>query len=135
MNTSYQALIVEYSAIISGIVVIMSGIGWFIKRLHAIGKQFDDFMEDWRGERARPGVPEKPGIMERLSSQDKTLGDISARLATVESEVGYGNGKSIRDAVNRMDGALKHTKTVMDGLAARVAAIEARGNNHDSHNV
>jgi hypothetical protein len=124
---SYQFLITEYGATIGGAIAILSGVGWFLRKLRAFSKQFDDFLEDWRGEKARPGVPERPGIMQRLSSQDKTLSDISARLATVESEVGYGNGKSIKDTVHRVDGALKHMRTMVDGLNDRVSAIEAKG--------
>lgn len=37
---------------------------WFHHRF----KDMEDLLDDWRGEEARPGVPRRPGVMERLDS-------------------------------------------------------------------
>lgn len=73
-------------------------------------RQVAYFLSDWFGETARPGVPSRPGVMERLDCQDKVLeehtrklGDISTRLVTVENELKPNTGKSVKDAVNRID--------------------------------
>lgn len=38
-----------------------------IKSMRRMTKKFDQFSEDWNGTDARPGVPARPGVMERLS--------------------------------------------------------------------
>ncbi|MGW0091378.1 hypothetical protein ACWDWS_20455 [Streptomyces sp. NPDC003328] len=51
------------------------------------------FMDDWYGEPARPGVPGRPGVMERVSGIDD-------RLTGVEHELQPNIGSSLRDAVD-----------------------------------
>lgn len=122
--SSYQVLIAEYGAGIGGVIAILSGAWWFVKKLHTFSKRFDDFIEDWHGEPARPGVPEKPGIMERLSNQDEALGEICNRLTVVEKEVSYNSGSTIKDTVHRIDGSVNHIKGVVGNLDDRVTALE-----------
>lgn len=45
--------------------------------------------EDWRGEEARPGVPRRPGVMERLSD--------------IEHQLKPNGGGSIRDKIENID--------------------------------
>jgi hypothetical protein len=63
--------------------------------------------EDWNGEPARPrdGVPERPGVMLRLSR--------------IEAEMHPNGGSSMRDAVNRGLAVAERTEA---NLAAHVAA-------------
>ncbi|MFH9606808.1 hypothetical protein [Streptomyces sp. NPDC017448] len=49
----------------------------------------EDFMEDWNGTPARPGVLERPGVMARLSS--------------IDHELKRNSGESLRDAINRIE--------------------------------
>ncbi|OII62872.1 hypothetical protein BJP40_26920 [Streptomyces sp. CC53] len=58
--------------------------------------RLDEFIDDWSGTEPRPGVPARPGVMERL-------GGIEQRLASVEHELHPNSGASLRDAVNRVD--------------------------------
>lgn len=55
----------------------------------------DDFMDDWGGESARPGVPRRPGVMERLD--------------WIEHQLKPNSGESLRDAVNRIETQLNST--------------------------
>lgn len=50
-------------------------------------------MDDWAGEEPRPGVPGRPGVMERVSV-------IEDRLTRVEHELYPNSGQSLRDAVD-----------------------------------
>lgn len=49
----------------------------------------DNFMDDWGGEDARPGVVRRPGVMERLE--------------WIEHQLKPNSGESLRDAVNRIE--------------------------------
>lgn len=64
-----------------------------------------DFLDDVRGEQARPGVAARPGIMDRLASLDSTLTDHCARLTAIEHELYPNSGASLRDAVDRIERA------------------------------
>lgn len=57
--------------------------------------RIDDFMDDWGGEAARPGVPRRPGVMERLDY--------------IEHQLKPNSGESLRDAVNRIENQLNTT--------------------------
>lgn len=50
-------------------------------------KRLGDAFDDWQGQPARPGVPERPGVMRRLEM--------------IESELHPNGGSSLRDAINR----------------------------------
>jgi hypothetical protein len=64
-----------------------------------IGRRVDDFMDDWYGEPERPGVPARPGLMERV-------GGIEDRLGRVEHELHPNDGGSLRDAVDQANHCL-----------------------------
>ncbi|MFJ2863669.1 hypothetical protein [Kitasatospora sp. NPDC087314] len=53
----------------------------------------ETFTEDWQGTPSRPGVPGRPGVMERLDR--------------IEHELHPNSGLSLRDAVNRIEEAVK----------------------------
>ncbi|MGY3199683.1 hypothetical protein [Streptomyces sp. TE5632] len=57
-------------------------------------RRTSQFLDDWYGEAARPGVPERPGMMERVAGMEERLGH-------VWHEVYPNNGDSLRDAVDR----------------------------------
>lgn len=62
----------------------------------------DDLVEDWNGVPERPGVPARPGVMVRLSG-------IEQRITSVEHELQPNSGRSLRDAVDRVD---RRTRTL-----------------------
>lgn len=107
-------------------IAVAGGASWAVRRLKRFATRFDEFMEDWNGSEARPGVPAKPGVMERLSRQDLALQCIDDRLVTVEVEINPNSGKSLKDIVHRVDGNLKHVKSVVDDLGPRVTKLEKR---------
>lgn len=60
------------------------------------------FFADWNGEDARPGVPARAGVMQRL-------GEFDSRLGTIEHELHPNSGTSLRDAVDRIHDATVET--------------------------
>lgn len=59
-------------------------------------QRVDDLVDDWQGVPERPGVPGRPGVMARLRQ-------IESRMAGVEHELRPNSGRSLRDAVDRVD--------------------------------
>lgn len=58
-----------------------------------IARRVDHFIDDWYGEEGRPGIPSRPGVMERMSG-------IEDRLKVLEHEMYPNSGASLRDAVD-----------------------------------
>ena len=73
-----------------------------IRAVVRILKRMDDLADDWQGVPARPGVPERPGVMARLDQ-------IEGRVSTIEHELRPNSGRSLRDAVDRVD---RRTRTL-----------------------
>lgn len=81
--------LVIWAAAISAILGLLTLIWRGVRR---ILQAVEDFTEDWNGTPARPGVPGRAGVMERL---DK-----------IEHELYPNSGSSLRDAVNRVERAI-----------------------------
>ncbi|MET9611735.1 hypothetical protein [Kitasatospora indigofera] len=58
-----------------------------------VGRKVEEFINDWNGEPARPGVPARLGVMQRVSG-------IEGRVASIEHELHPEGGTSLRDAVD-----------------------------------
>jgi len=59
---------------------------WGVRPVVGLIRQVREFLEDWRGEPDRPGVPGRRGVMERLER--------------IEWHVGNGSEPRLRDVVN-----------------------------------
>lgn len=107
--------------IIVGVSLVLAAIAWAWKQLKPPTKGIEHFLEDWNGEPARPGVPAKLGMMQRMENietsqantethQTKTdlwfekYGPIIDRL---DHEMHPNSGGSLADAVNRTEANLK----------------------------
>lgn len=77
----------------AALVVIGKGVRWVFATLNMVR----EFLEDWRGEEARPGYHKRPGVMERLVSLEE-------HASTVTHELKPNSGLSLRDAVDRIEG-------------------------------
>lgn len=70
----------EIIATWAGVLTALMGvILWMSRQMHRVGQMLDD----WRGTEARPGVPRRPGVMERL---EKIEADVSAVLKNTEEK-------------------------------------------------
>lgn len=122
--TDFNTVATIIGSLGAGSIALVGGISWVVRKFHGFNSRFDEFMEDWNGADARPGVPHRPGVMERLSQQDDALRNINDRLVSVEAEVNPNSGKSMKDIVHRVDGNLKHIRDVVDGIDGRVTKLE-----------
>lgn len=67
------------------------GVRWLLSALRRV----NNFLDDWNGEPARPGVTATPGVMDRLAR-------LESKVVEVRDEVKPNGGASMRDAVNRI---------------------------------
>jgi hypothetical protein len=83
------------------------GVAWrAVRPFRHAAQQFEEFIDDWRGTPARPGVPERPGMMVRVAGieqQTQVIPELERRIARVEHELRPNGGASLRDAVDRVD--------------------------------
>lgn len=64
------------------------------------------FVDDWFGEPERDGVPERPGVMRRLQLIDDHGERTDGRLDAIEHQLSPNSGKSLHDAVTRIETAV-----------------------------
>lgn len=80
-----------------GAITLLAGVGAVLWRgvrgIVHLGRRVDELVDDWMGEQERPGVPGRPGVLERVSA-------IEERLGRVEHELYPNSGASLRDAVD-----------------------------------
>jgi hypothetical protein len=77
--------IVGIGAVLTALITI-----WFVGRgFHRVAGRIHDFLDDWNGERSRPGVPARAGVMQRLDN--------------IEHELHPNGSTSMRDAVDRIE--------------------------------
>tara|TARA_B110000977_G_scaffold21981_1_gene26499 strand:- start:92 stop:436 length:345 start_codon:yes stop_codon:yes gene_type:complete len=63
-----------------------------IKRIKEIGKNLDNFIEDWHGTAARDGRRAVPGVMQRLNN--------------IDGQLTHNGGSSIKDSVDRIESGI-----------------------------
>lgn len=76
----------------AAVAVIVKGFRWVFKTLRMV----NEFLEDWRGEEARPGYHKRPGVMERLVNLEE-------QVQAVVHEVQPNSGTSLKDQVARIE--------------------------------
>ena len=73
-----------------------------VKRIKEIGKNLDNFIEDWHGTSAREGRGGVPGVMHRLNN--------------IDGQLTHNGGSSIKDAVERIEsGIIKINTRLQEG--------------------
>ena len=83
------------AGICGGIAVLAAGVAGLVyltRPFRRMSETVGDFLDDWNGEPARRGVPERPGVMVRLER-------IEGRLSTVETQMSRNGGRSLRDRI------------------------------------
>jgi hypothetical protein len=82
----------EILAVCIAMVTLAGGVTVAVKLIKFL-KKMGDAVDDLQGEPARPGVPERPGVM--------------VRLATIEEQLYPNHGSTLRDAVDRVAVSVK----------------------------
>lgn len=63
---------------------VLAGAGYVARGVWRGARAVGDFLADWRGEPARPGVPARLGVPERLASIEGGVRDLYSRVAPGE---------------------------------------------------
>jgi len=96
---------------ITAAVAALTGVGVVLRWLHKRWRTVEHFLEDWRGEPARPGVPARLGVPERLSM--------------IEAELRPNHGGSLRDAIDRTEQRVMAVETQVGDHLAEHARTDA----------
>jgi hypothetical protein len=105
MTQTWQWLL----AAAGGIVVLAAALAAIVKGFGVIDrgmKRFNEFLDDWRGEPARPGYPARPGVPARLEGIEISQARTEARLDNVEAQLTPANGAisgTLRETVDRIE--------------------------------
>ena len=71
--------------------VALALVGGAIARfMYKRDQRWNQFHRDWNGEAARPGVPARPGVMERLSMTENVLSVVVTDIADIKQKVNKG---------------------------------------------
>jgi len=114
MDNSVLVSLFQLAALVTAITVLSVGIVKITKFFKKAVHFFDDFL----GENARPGVPQRPGMSERISNMESCINKVNQRLNTIEhkvqsidKELQPNSGASLRDAVVRIEKRLEHVES------------------------
>ncbi|WP_284984315.1 hypothetical protein [Arthrobacter sp. efr-133-TYG-118] len=104
------AFISAFAALVGTVIAIVKAHAAWRKWKSGWKHRIGNFLDDWEGRAARPGVDREPGVMERLkvledtqASQGETLATQDKTLETIRHEVEFNNGSSVKDAVVRTE--------------------------------
>lgn len=82
----------QIAGAITGGTAAVAALAWAARTIWTTGRGVANLADDWRGEPDRPGVPGRPGVLQRL--------------ARIEGELTLNGGRSLKDAVMRIDDRL-----------------------------
>jgi hypothetical protein len=77
-------------------------------------RRTQDFLDDWNGHPARAGVPERPGVMARLSGIEQIGGSL-------QDQMRLNGGSSLRDVVQQTAGDVRGLKQDVAALKDQIA--------------
>lgn len=118
-------------AALAALATVCGAVWLGIKLYHKFLKRTSDFLDDWSGEKARPGVEARPGVMARLASQDITLAEHTDLLDKIVHEVNYNSGSTIKDAVHRIDNKLTEVTKQLTAAKDQAAVNEQARQNSE----
>lgn len=88
-----------------GVIGALIFIGWLVYKAWPLVRNVSHLTDDMVGEKARPGVPARPGLMERMAALEE-------QVNTIHHETRPNGGGSMNDAVRRIE-----RKQSVDGAA------------------
>lgn len=90
-----MSVLILWATLGPAIALVLAGAWRLFRSIRRVAVRIDEFMDDWAGQPARPGVHRRPGVMERLER--------------IEHELKPNSGESLRDAVNRIEAQVSDT--------------------------
>lgn len=96
-------------ALISIVTVIAGIVAWLVRSLWHVAARTSRFMDDYFGEAAAPGRPERAGVMTRLENLERLTAGIS-------QQVHLNNGSSLKDAVTRVESKVSDLSATVEQM-------------------
>lgn len=116
--TLQDIVIAENIIAIAAILAAVTGIILFGGKVIKFFKKTVHFFDDFLGEEERPGVPARPGFSERMGKMENCMSDVKDRIETMEYklsrvdlELQPNSGKSLRDAIQRIEKRLEKVES------------------------
>lgn len=107
------------SALIAFLAAAAGCAAWILRRAWHTLRQVSHFLDDWRGQDARDGLPARPGVMARI-------GSVEELLERVHAETQANHGTSLRDVVNRTAADVAGIKTEQAAVRADLDKVKAQ---------
>lgn len=92
---------------VGGVLLVIGLIAKAWKTIRPVWVGVQNFLEDWRGEPARDGVPGRDGVMKRLATIEDDGAATKKRVADIEHELHPNSGASFRDQVDKLGQELR----------------------------
>lgn len=82
---------------VMGTVVVLIGL---VRTINPLVKRLNNLMDDWFGQPPRAGVPQRKGVMERLSDQDAAIAVMQKKVEPVVNINTTGNHAEVLEKLN-----------------------------------
>lgn len=96
-----------------GFVLILVALYVILRKVFPVSGRLVHLIDDLAGEAARPGVPARPGLMERVASVELAVREVREKVVVVDGRLDVvefataqllpNNGSHLADAVNRVE--------------------------------
>jgi hypothetical protein len=96
-------------------------IGWIIRKVWKGVSALMHFIDDYNGEAAAPGRPERPGVMQRLSRVEDSNARLEKITSEISSQVHLNSGASLRDSVQRTEMTVRELQTSVKIISEQIA--------------
>jgi hypothetical protein len=118
VNAAWLTAFTALAAAVGGLLVWGGRLAWRL-----ITRTLN-FLDDWAGEGARPGVEARPGVMARLLAMERAV-------AEVRAETRPNGGHSLRDVVHRTANDVADIKADQAAMRARIEQFEHQRQERD----
>jgi hypothetical protein len=98
---------------------VVAVLAWTGRHAWRAARRVARFLDDYQGQPARDGLPERPGIMARLSSVEELVAHVAA-------ETRPNHGASLRDVVHQTAQDVADIKAQQTGMWRRMEHFETQ---------
>ncbi len=125
--------LIDWSTLGSVVVALAFGV-WVVRKAWPFIRRLTDFLDDLMGEAARPGVPERPGLMVRVERLEGAAAQAVHNTQPNGGESAYDNlarsVRDLRDDVARVRATGEATAAAVADLGPSVKRLDKRVSSH-----
>lgn len=85
---------------LGALLTALSGLAY---KVWPVARKLNHFVDDVAGEKARPGVPARPGLMERMCNLEGRMGNLEEDVSVVRAEVKNSHHTNLREDLDKVD--------------------------------